>query len=54
MYKGLQHYGLIAKGNAEWESAMVKAMERDRDFLMSYVESGQFLGNSSFRMSGTQ
>ena len=39
MYSGLQHYGLIAKGNVEWESAMAKAKERDRDFLMSYIKS---------------
>ena len=39
MYSGLQHYGLIAKGNVKRESTMTNAKERDRDFLMSYVES---------------
>ncbi len=35
----IRHYSLITKGNIEWDITMAKAKERDRDFLMSYVES---------------
>jgi hypothetical protein len=40
---------LITKGNVKWESPIAKAKERDRDFLMSYVESRAILWEFQFQ-----